>query len=181
MDRCAIGISVHTGWGVCVAVAGSLKAPRVLAREELRYADDLHRFVFHRAAEMDLADARRFVARTFEEVAEAAVSAFARFAAPLEAAEICAIAASDKPPLPLEQIVAAHARIHAAEGTFHRDVLRRAAEAHGLRVRIVPPRSLELDAAEPQLAAIGRSAGRPWSKDHRVAALAAWTALAARA
>lgn len=175
MDRCAIGVSVHTGWAVCVAVTGTLRVPRVLAREELRYADDAHRFVFHRAAEMELADAKRFVARTFEDLAQAAATEIARFAAQLDEPDVCAIVASDRPQLPLEQIVAAHARVHAGEGAFHRDVLRRAAEASGIRVRIVPPRSLDLAAAESHLAAAGRVAGRPWSKDHRIAALAAWT------
>jgi hypothetical protein len=183
MDRCAIGVSVHTGWAVCVAAAGSLRAPRIEAREEIEMLGDAERFVFHRAAEMDLSKAKQFVARVEVEATERATAAIARFLERARGARYeiagCAIVANETPMVAsLEEIVAAHPRIHTAEGRFHRDVLRRAAEANRLRVTIVPPKTLDLVGSASLLALAGRAAGRPWGKDQKIAALAAWSVLA---
>ena len=183
MERCAIGVSVHTGWAACVAAAGSLRAPRIEAREEIEMLGDADRFVFHRAAGMDLASAKVSVARANAQATERATAAIARFLQRVrggghEVAGI-AIVAKDTPMLAsLEEIVAAHPRIHTAEGRFFRDVLRRAAEANRLEVRVVPPDALDLVSAAALLAAAGRAAGRPWGKDQKIAALAAWSLLA---
>lgn len=142
MKGCAIGLSVHTGWAACVAAGGSLRAPRIEAREEIEMLGDAERFVFHRAAEMDLAKAKRSVARAEEQATDRATAAIARFVERVRGVgyEIvaCAIAAKENPmPASLEEIVAPHPRIHSAEGCFYREVLRRAAEANRLKARIV--------------------------------------------
>ncbi|HET7788232.1 MAG TPA: hypothetical protein VFL36_19830 [Myxococcales bacterium] len=182
MSRCAIGLSVHTGWAICVVASGSLRAPRVHARDRLQLLPDRERFVFHRAAEMDPAEAKRSVGRAADRAFATAAAAIAQLAGRARAAAddlvACAIAARQTPMRQsLEEILAAHARIHAAEGCFYRDVLRRAAEAHGVPVRIVAPDALGLDGAAALLAEAGRAAGRPWAKDQKLAALAAWTVL----
>jgi hypothetical protein len=182
MGRCAIGLSVHTGWAACVVASGSLRAPRIHARERLQLLPDRERFVFHRAAEMDLAEAKRSVARAGERAFGAAAAAIAQLTWRARAAGddpvACAIAGKQTPmPQSLEEILAAHARIHAAEGCFYRDILRRAAEAHGLPVRMVAPDALGLGDAAALLAEAGRAAGKPWAKDQKLAALAAWRVL----
>jgi hypothetical protein len=63
--------------------------------------------------------------------------------------------------------LAAHPRIHTAEGCFYRDVL---AEACPIPVRIVPPKTLD-DSK------VGKIAPAPWGRDQRLAALAAWAVL----
>ncbi|MFL5249282.1 MAG: hypothetical protein ACJ79V_15805, partial [Myxococcales bacterium] len=65
-------------------------------------------------------------------------------------------------------ILAAHPRIHTAEGCFYRDVFR---EACPVRVLLVPPSSLDA-------ATIGKIARPPWGRDQKLAALAAWAVLA---
>jgi hypothetical protein len=182
MKGCAIGVSVHTGWAACVAAGGSLRAPRIEAREELEMLGDADRFVFHRAAEMDPAEAKQYVARAEAEATEHATAAIARIRDGLRAAGhdilACAIVAKDAPMLAsLAEIVAAHPRIHTAEGRFYRDVLRRAADANRLKVRIVSPKVLGLAAAAALLADAGRQVGKPWGKDQKMAALAAWSLL----
>ncbi|HMJ14299.1 MAG TPA: hypothetical protein VK524_22945, partial [Polyangiaceae bacterium] len=57
----AMGISIHTGWGACVVVAGSRAKPQIVANEVVRVLDDAERFCFHMAAEMKLAAAERWI------------------------------------------------------------------------------------------------------------------------
>jgi hypothetical protein len=59
----AIGISVHTGWGACVVVGGSLSQPEIVGNEVIKLLDDAERFCFHRAAEMKPAAAEEWLAR----------------------------------------------------------------------------------------------------------------------
>jgi hypothetical protein len=182
MDRCAIGLTVHTGWAACVAAGGSLRAPRIDAREEIEILGDADRFVFHRAASLDPGAAKSAVARAREQALERATASVARVVEHLRAAgheAVCCAIVAGRAPMPpsVEEIVAAHPRIHAAEGCFYRDVLLRAAEANRLPSRIVPPRSLGLDGKAPLLADAGRAVGKPWARDQKLAALAAWTVL----
>ena len=182
MDRCAIGLTVHTGWAACVAAAGSLSAPRIEAREEIGILGDAERFVFHLAAKLDLARAERTVARARAQALENANAAVARALERLRAAGhepvACAIVATDTAARSsLTEILAAHPRIHTAEGCFYRDVLLRAAEVNHIPVRLAPPRSLDLDGNAALLAEAGRAVGKPWARDQKLAALAAWTLL----
>jgi hypothetical protein len=48
----AIGISVHTGWGACVVVRGSLRKPEIFSNRVVELLDDAERFCFHRAVGM---------------------------------------------------------------------------------------------------------------------------------
>jgi hypothetical protein len=51
-ERQALGISIHTGWGAAVLVAGTPDKPEVLANERIRILGDDERFCFDMAAEM---------------------------------------------------------------------------------------------------------------------------------
>jgi hypothetical protein len=89
----------------------------------------------------------------------------------------------------LAGILKSHAQMHAAEGTFYRDVVAEACAGLGLEVHRVAERDmpgkvcsrLQVDGAtlEAQLKAIGAALGPPWSEDYRLATEAAWTGLAA--
>jgi len=39
-DRYVLGLSVHTGWAACVVAGGSVRAPRLDAREEIELLGD---------------------------------------------------------------------------------------------------------------------------------------------
>jgi hypothetical protein len=80
-----------------------------------------------------------------------------------------------------------HIRAHAAEGVLFRQVLNRAAEAHGLKSQTFPDKQLDgIATAElgsqaasvrRKIAELGRSIDPPWRADEKAAALAAWLVL----
>jgi hypothetical protein len=98
-------------------------------------------------------------------------------------------ASTAKLPAKLEDIVRVHARMHAAEGDFYRDVVADACQAAGLDVRRVVERELpdlvcdllRIEAAglKTRLRTMGAALGPPWSEDYRLASLAAWLGLEA--
>jgi len=86
-----------------------------------------------------------------------------------------------------EEIVAVHFRMHQAEGVLFKDALMRAATSLDVRAVRVPQNPLARHAQSAlrlrgaaiarTVAALGRSAGAPWAKDQKDAALAALVAL----
>ena len=161
----ALGISVHTGWAACVVVDGTLRKPVVVANEVVEILGDSERFCYHMAAEMERAAAAKWIAR----VRTKAIANARQALAPLVATDVdrCAIVAKDREPGNLDQILAAHPRIHTAEGCFYRDVFR---EACPVSVRIVAPSSLDVTK-------VGKLARPPWGRDQKLAALAAWSVM----
>lgn len=187
---CAVGLSLHTGWAAaCVVTARPL---RVLLRERLVLLGDPERFVFHRAAELAPGEAARSVARARKLADAGALAALGKLLeaareAGLQPRRVAVVARHGELP-PLAEILVAHPRIHTGEGWFFRDVLLGAAQAHGLAAHVYPPRELEALAAKAlalrsaalasELSRLGKELGPPWGKDQRLAALAAWAALA---
>lgn len=90
-------------------------------------------------------------------------------------------------PTSLAEILAAHSRIHAAEGAFYRDALADACKRIGLRIERMPERDLWVVARNARrcndrelrerLGALGKEIGPPWGEDQKLAALAAFAAL----
>jgi hypothetical protein len=167
----ALGVCAHTGWAVAVVAGGDWSRPILAAREHLELLGDDERFVFHRAAGMQPREARECVARARKEATQRATAVMRRLAA-MHPVKACALVAKKAAMLPLEDVVAAHPRIHTAEGCFYRDVLAEAAEAAGLRVKVIAP--AELDAKDVRLVKVGRIVGKPWSVDWKLAVLGAW-------
>jgi len=158
--RYAMGISVHTGWGACVVVGGSPRAPVIIANEVIHVLGDAERFCYHAAAEMEPREAQKWIAR----LRKRALANAKRRLAPLVAqAGRLAIVAKECDPGSLEEILASHPRIHTAEGCFYRDVFR---DACTKPVHLISPSSLDV-------ANIGKVAPPPWGRDQKLAALAA--------
>jgi hypothetical protein len=96
-------------------------------------------------------------------------------------------AGGTRAPPELARILAAHPLMHSAEGELYREVLVEAAADAGLTVSRVPGRDLAAHAASRmgcdaaaiavKLTELGRQVGRPWRRDEKDAALAAWLAL----
>jgi hypothetical protein len=90
--------------------------------------------------------------------------------------------------VPLESILASHALAHAAEGQLYQRALLQSAESRGLDTIAIPKRSIweqaesALGVAEDELrdwiGELRREVGPPWAQDQKLAALAAWIALA---
>jgi hypothetical protein len=160
----AIGICVHTGWGACVVVSGSLQRPQIVQNRRVELSDDAERFCFHRAAEMDPALAPRWLTDTRAKMLARARTELAPL---LQDVSVAAIVARPGEAPDLDTALKSHMRIHSAEGCFYRDVFY---EACGIPCRIVSPSSLAIAAA-------GKLPAKPWGRDQKLAALAAWQAL----
>lgn len=158
----ALGISIHTGWAACVVVGGSLHKPEVTANVIVDVLPRAERFCFHAAAEMAHADAAVWIERMRRQAVVNARQAIA----PLVALEVraCALVAKPGELGNLAEILASHARIHAAEALFYRDIFR---DACSVPVSIVPPSLLDT-------ATVGKLGRPPWGRDQKLAALAAW-------
>ena len=82
-----------------------------------------------------------------------------------------------------DEILAVHFRMHKAEGVLFPDALSRAAEKCKLPLVTVPEKRLDeiaekefaapIESVMKMIAALGKSAGPPWGKDQKTAALAA--------
>ncbi|HSP95733.1 MAG TPA: hypothetical protein VL049_00630 [Candidatus Dormibacteraeota bacterium] len=188
--RAGFGFSVHTGWATLVAITGGFE---VVDRRRIDMVDGTDRqrprFAHHAARALKPAEAPRLIraveALAFEE-AEAALRAAVDVVEPEVVA--CGIVVSSRPlTATLDVILDNHSLVHAAEGELFRRAIRRASDALGLEVTEVGARELHARAADVlggdvdrHLARIGKTVGRPWSKDHREACLAAAIALTAR-
>jgi len=88
----------------------------------------------------------------------------------------------------LESILASHALAHAAEGRLYQGALLQGAESRGLDTIAVPKRSIweqgesalgiGRDELQHWIDQLRREVGPPWAQDQKLAALAAWIALA---
>jgi hypothetical protein len=157
----AIGISVHTGWGACVVVGGSLRKPEIFSNRVIELLDDAERFCYHRAAEMKPVLVQEWLIRIR---AKALAKARSELLPQMQNVRRGAIVAKDGAILELQAVFASHMRIHSAEGLFYRDVFRQACQ---IPCRIVAPGSLDITA-------IGKLATKPWGRDQKLAALAAF-------
>ena len=162
--QCAIGISVHTGWGACVVVAGSLPKPEIVGNKVIELLDDSERFCYHRAAAMKPVLVQKWLTHIR---AKALARARSELLPLMQSVGVGAIVAKDGILPDLEAALATHMRIHSAEGFFYRDVFR---EACQIPCRIIPPASLNITV-------VGKLTARPWGRDQKLAALAAWRAM----
>jgi hypothetical protein len=160
-----MGLSVHTGWAACVVVAGSPLRPEIVANERIRILEQEERFCFHMAAEMERDAAKEWIAGLRKKAITNARRELERLG--ISGVSACAIVAKDGDPGDLDHVLAAHPRIHTAEGCFYRDVLR---EACSVPVQLVPPKSLDVST-------LGKISRPPWGRDQKLAALAAWSLL----
>jgi hypothetical protein len=169
--RLALGLSVHTGWAAAVVAGGDWEKPVVVLRERVELLGNDERFLFHRAAEMTTTEALKWVSNATTEAVMRATVVMKRLAA-THGVKACAVVAKKGAMPPLEEAVAAHPRIHTAEGCFYRDVLVEAAEAAGLQAVVIVPK--ELDTKDERLVQVGKVVGKPWSVDWKLAVMGAW-------
>jgi hypothetical protein len=191
----AVGCSLHTGWGVAVAVAGR-EHPEVVLRSRLELVDPaLPAAAYHAAAGEPAATATRLVRTVERSARERSTRAFTDVRDTLAAAghRVVAVAVTAEPrevPVEVATVVANHALIHAAEGELYRDALEAAVAWLGLPLLQVRSKAVTAEvqrvlglgeARQRQLAGdLGTGLGPPWRADHKQAALLALVALADR-
>jgi hypothetical protein len=189
MKHAALGVQMHSGWGVLVAV--STDPLEVLGRRRIvTAAPDTPGAVqpYHFAVRLAVSEQEQHLADCAASSARLAAAAIAEFAGELEGRQTSVVgaavlAASGRPLPSLEKILAAHPLIHTAEGEFFRHTVRIAFADLKIPVIVIRERELgdrarlvfgeRADRLERALAEIGREIGPPWTKDHKSAALAA--------
>jgi hypothetical protein len=196
MKAAAIGVSVHSGWGAVVTIAGSRGAEQVLDRRRVviidsKVAGAAQPYHYVQAREIHAAEAH--LKRCAAESRRLAIEALTRVATELGNCGFVLVAAalllSSARPLPdLEKILASHPLIHTAEGEFFRQAFRSAFERLKIPVTRIPARDLDDYAlkafgraapeSQTRIDGMGRTLGAPWTKDEKTAALGAAIVLA---
>ncbi len=177
-----------------IALAEPVRAPLIVrgCRIELAPGSDGGAVQpYHKAQHMSLDDATKYLWSCSEASAEMGHQAVQNALAELsdfEVKDACILLASGRQLPELPAILASHALVHTAEGEFYRSALRRACESCGIAETGVPERdvaarvaeAIGCDAEELQatVSDFGKAMGPPWRKDEKLAALAAWLALA---
>lgn len=187
-----LGFRPHTYWTAVVALAGPLEAPQVLERRRIVFATGAERFVYHQAETLDLRSAQALLDAVRTATEANAAREIGVLLADLQRDGVAVrtavtAAATARLANSLAAILKSHAQMHAAEGSFYRDVVARACAGLGLEVRRVAERDMprlvcarlhvDAEALAAQLKAIGAALGPPWSEDYRLATEAAWTQL----
>jgi hypothetical protein len=147
---------------------------------------------YHAAERLSRSDARDMVERGIQSARRIAVREMRAAVKRAREAqyEVAACAVLTVDPMPdwtVDEILAVHFRMHKAEGVLFRAALAQAAGDCGLRLVAIPEKQLKAHAeralATPsstllkRLTMLGKSAGPPWGKDQKDAALAAMIAL----
>jgi len=196
MKSAAIGVSVHSGWGAVVAIAGGQGMEEILLRRRVVIIDS--KIVgstqpYHYVVKKEIRAAEIHLARCATQSKHLAFKTLAQLAAELRdrgfLLKSAAILLSSARLLPgLEEILASHALIHTAEGEFFRQAFRCAFEKLKIPVTGIRARDLDDSAAkafgkfapaiQKRIDGMGRSLGAPWTRDEKTAALAAAIVLA---
>ena len=171
-------------------LAGDPRKPDIVARDRLTLCDTGikgSKQPFHEAEPMPFGDAKTFIARCTSSSLKLAGAAIADVQRQTPVRACCILTASGRPLPGLEDILASHALIHAAEGEFYRDVIDRACSLRKIKVRRVRERDMETElqklpipatAAKARMAEFGKMLGPPWTQDEKLAASGAWLMLA---
>jgi hypothetical protein len=193
MPGTAIGLGwrVHSWWAVVVAVSGPAASPVIVHRERVTLLDDESvREPYHAAAARPLAEAPALIGSVEKAATAAAVATIRGFVSSLgPVAAVGVVGGNRKLPTELPRILASHALVHASERDLYEQAVTQGATRAGLPVTTIPATKTLFDdasqalgvALEPTLAALGKSIGPPWQKDHKEATAAALVALHAQA
>ena len=131
MKRAVLGVHMHSGWGVLVAVSGDAGSLEVLERRRIVTADPTiegAKQPYHFAENLGLREAERYLAnctaisdRLAFEVIKAVVGNLEARRCPIACCAVLLASGRALPPLP--KILASHALIHTAEGELFREEL----------------------------------------------------------
>jgi hypothetical protein len=192
MSRVALGFKPRTGRAVLVVLAGDVRHPEVLEREEIPLLPEGEWAPYHAAEGLPSKDADRKVKQSIAEARRMATGAIRAVAtryenAGYELAGCGVLVGTGLPDWTTDQILAVHVRMHKVEGEIFREVLVDGARKCGLEISTLPDKTA-LDAAartlritrtrlDANLADIGKAAGAPWGRYQKEAAAAALVVL----
>jgi hypothetical protein len=194
--KVTFGMKAHSGWAALVVLGRLNGELQVVDRRRVELVEkhdaSWAKQPYHAAEELPAAEARVLVKRSIETARRIAVremrAAVKRARGDGHEVAACAVLVGN--PMPawtVDEILAVHFRMHKAEGVLFRDVLARAATECGLRFVGLPEKQLAeyaeralattMNNLAETIAALGKSAGPPWGKDQKDAALAAMIAM----
>lgn len=191
-NRVAIGFRAKTGRAICVVVGETSDAPLVVKKFEMRLTDPKVPATFqpyHAVMELPWDQSQKAVRKSV-----AAIEAVARNGMKIlidelksQGMKVSGVGIVGAPDRDLARIGNFHIRAHAAEGVLFRKVLNLAAEANGLKWRLIPNKDFErltkselrakASRIKRQISELGRTVPAPWRADEKQAALAAWLML----
>ena len=184
-----LGWRVHSWWAVVVAVSDSATSPVILHRERVTLLDDASvREPYHAAFALPASEVPALIDSVEKAAAAATVATIRGFISSLgPVAAVGVVGRNRRPPTELPRILASHARMHASERDLYEQAVIQGAARAGLPVTTIPATGTLFNhashvlgvAIEPSLAALGKSIGPPWQKDHKEATAAALVALEA--
>jgi hypothetical protein len=191
MKRATLGVRMHSGWGVLVAVSGDADSLEVMDRRRIVITDPIIPGIkqpYHYAASLGLAESEKYLANCATDSERLALAAVGEVVRELDGRHYrivgaAVVLASGRPLPSLAKIFASHALIHTAEGEFFRNAVTKACECLKIPVTAIRERELDEQAkmafgnaasrVQRRISSLGTSIGPPWTKDHKVAALAA--------
>ena len=195
MRLAAIGVRMHSGWGVLVAVSNDGGRLSVVERRRIDVIDGksaAKKQPYHFAKNLALSAAEKYIANCAVDserlASESIRSSMDELRDSDYVVKTCAVVLASGRPLPsLSEILASHPLIHTAEGEFFRRAVWNACEKLKIRVSGFRERDLEAQAksvlgksataAVKKISQMGKSIGSPWTQDHKSATLAAWIIL----
>lgn len=177
-----MGIAPRTSSAVIVCVAGPAERPRLVDRRRIELAGPgLPAQAYHAAAGLDLSAAAELIERWARAALDAASHGVTDALLACAEAGCRPVAAGiaahvhDVPPLAVA--LRSHPLLHTGEGQLSREAVAEAAAGAGLAVHYRGPRDSPDPALAAQVVEVGRGVGPPWRKEHKLAALAALSAL----
>jgi hypothetical protein len=190
MKRAALGVVMHSGWGVLVAISRDADGLELLDRRRIVVADPEAPGAiqpYHHAAHLQLPESEKHLARCVAASTSLASVALSEVIRELSERHYrvvgCAVLlASGRTLPPLEKILAAHPLIHTAEGEFFRRTVILACESLKIPMSAIRERDLEergriafgktASRLQQDVATLGSTVGPPWTRDHKAAAFA---------
>lgn len=191
-NRVAIGFRAKTGRAICVVVGETSDAPLVVKKFEMRLTDPKVPATFqpyHAVMELPWDQSQKAVRKSVATIEAVARNGMKILIDELKSQgmKVSGVGIVGAPDRDLARIGNFHIRAHAAEGVLFRKVLNLAAEANGLKWRLIPNKDFErltqselrakASRIKRQISELGRTVPAPWRADEKQAALAAWLML----
>jgi hypothetical protein len=195
MQPVALGIQMHSGWGILVGITRAGSELRVVERRRVTVVDPHApgaKQPYHFAEALELSEADKFLAEHAVQTERLAIAVVEEVAAGMRARQQRVVGAgivlgAGRALPAIAKILASHPLIHTAEGECFREAMRKACRALDLPVIGIRAREVDKDLhkifgkdtarIQAQIAGAGRVLGPPWTQDHKVAASAALLAL----
>jgi hypothetical protein len=191
----AIGLRAKTARAIAVVLGGTIDAPVVLRKLEIRLVDPKMPATaqpYHEVMDLPWEESQKAVRKSTRAIEAIAGKALGRLIKDLQidGMRVCGVGIVGAKDRDLSRIGNYHIRAHGAEGVLFRRVLDLAADANGLKRRTFSDRELDQTAAaelgagsagvKRKLNDLGRTLAPPWRADEKQAATAALLVLHGR-